>query len=829
MFKMKHLLVCSILCAVQFLNGQSPQAVGSADILFNLQKLGQGGSVLYIAAHPDDENTRLLTYLSKELKIRVSYMSLTRGEGGQNLVGSEQGPALGLIRTQELLAARRVDGAEQYFSRAADFGYSKTPEETFSFWNKDSVLSDVVFVIRKLRPDVIICRFPTNGDGGHGHHTASAILAIEAFHAAADPKRFPAQLATYPAWQTKRIFWNSFNFQGIAQAKPGQYTLDVGGFNPLTGKSYGETAAESRSMHKSQGFGSIKQRGSALEFFNRLEGDSAGADIFSGIDLTLAKHKEFSHVSQLISKSVKEFDPIDPSRSLKRLSEIYKALLEIKTDNPQIRDIKEKKLRECTDLITSCAGLWVEALSAKPYATPGSMVTVQLMLVNRGPANVRVTGTNGTKGKDGEIDLTRNQNFTVNISNQVSVDAPLSKPFWLDGQNVSQINRFNASPYSGSAAFVPPMEINCDLLIEGTTVQIKRQVMFKKGDPVKGEIYEPLYIVAPVNISLDEKIYMFASGERKKITVKVTALADSVSGRVEFEVPQGWKVEAGQEPRFSLTTPGAEYTTDIYLQSTNETGGEINAIARVGERKYRDHIRWINYDHIPKQLLPENASSHLMQLNLGRGVTRVGYIEGAGDEVADCLKAAGYEVTLINEDMITPLELKKYEAVVTGIRAFNVNEKLYNKMKHLLTYVEGGGNLIVQYNTNSRVGPLNFVPGPYPFTISRQRTTDENAPVQWTDKKHPAMLHPNLITEKDLQGWVQERGIYYAEKADSRYEDLLRMKDPGEDYVGGSLITTRYGKGNYVYTGICFFRQLPAAVPGAYRIFANLLALPGEK
>jgi LmbE family N-acetylglucosaminyl deacetylase len=317
---MKQLISISLLCLAVFSKGQSPTAQSAADILFNIEKLGQGGSVLYIAAHPDDENTRLLTYMSKELKIRVSYLSLTRGEGGQNLVGSEQGPALGLIRTQELLAARRTDGAEQYFSRAADFGYSKTPEETFRFWNKDSVLSDVVFVIRKLRPDVIICRFPTTGEGGHGHHTASAILATEAFHAAADPKRFPAQLGIYPTWQAKSIYWNTFNFQGIAQPKPGQYTLDVGGFNALAGKSYGETAAESRSMHKSQGFGSVKQRGSALEFFARLEGDSAGTNIFSGIDLSLAKHKEFSNVAQLITKCIKEFDPLAPSASLKRIS-----------------------------------------------------------------------------------------------------------------------------------------------------------------------------------------------------------------------------------------------------------------------------------------------------------------------------------------------------------------------------------------------------------------------------------------------------------------------------------------------------------------------------
>ncbi len=358
---MKRIFLLSI-CLISQLYAQN-----SAEILQSLKKLNTVGSVLYIAAHPDDENTRLLAYLAKERNLRTGYLSLTRGDGGQNLIGKEQGEALGLIRTQELLAARRIDGAEQFFTRANDFGFSKNPEETFSIWNKDSILADVVLAIRKFKPDVIICRFPTTGEGGHGHHTASAILALEAFDAAADAKRFPEQLAYTQVWQAKRIFWNTFNFGTTNTTAPDQLKIDVGVFNPLLGKSYGEIAAESRSMHKSQGFGSAKSRGESIEYFKLLKGDSAKKDLFDGINQTWTRFAETASLQKMIDSCIANFNPQKPENSVNNLIRIYK---KINSLNDSITDVdywKYKKLIECKEIILACTGLWMEAIADNSY------------------------------------------------------------------------------------------------------------------------------------------------------------------------------------------------------------------------------------------------------------------------------------------------------------------------------------------------------------------------------------------------------------------------------------------------------------------------------
>jgi LmbE family N-acetylglucosaminyl deacetylase len=317
-----------------FAQNSAPATAG--EILLGLQKLNTTGAVLYIAAHPDDENTRLLAWLANERKLRTGYLSLTRGDGGQNLIGKEQGEMLGLLRTQELLAARRTDGAEQFFTRANDFGFSKNPDETFSIWDRDSVLADVVWTIRKFRPDVIICRFPTTGEGGHGHHTGSAILASEAFEAAGDPKRFPHQLAYVSTWQPKRLFWNTFNFGTTNTTSPDQLKVDAGVYNSLLGKSYGEIAAESRSFHKSQGFGTAKSRGEALEYFKQLKGDSVKSDLFEGIDQSWSRMPQAAKIGRLTAAAVKSFRPLNPEASVPQLVTIYKTLSAINSDDAAV-------------------------------------------------------------------------------------------------------------------------------------------------------------------------------------------------------------------------------------------------------------------------------------------------------------------------------------------------------------------------------------------------------------------------------------------------------------------------------------------------------------
>src|SRR6201993_720243 len=334
---MRNIVLLFLFVSISLLHAHAQQEWNASEILQNIEKLNVCGSVLYIAAHPDDENTRLLAYLSKERKLRTGYLSCTRGDGGQNLIGKEQGEMLGLVRTQELLAARRIDGAEQFFTRANDFGFSKNPKETFSIWNKDSILADVVLAIRKFKPDVIICRFPTTGEGGHGHHTASAILALEAFDAAADPTKFPEQLAYTQTWQAKRIFWNTFNFGGTNTTAPDQLKIDVGVFNPLLGKSYGEIAADSRSMHKSQGFGSAKVRGESIEYFKQLKGDKANTDLFESINQTWARFTATASLQKTIDDGIKKYNPQLPEKIVADLVAIYKELKQLDESDANIK------------------------------------------------------------------------------------------------------------------------------------------------------------------------------------------------------------------------------------------------------------------------------------------------------------------------------------------------------------------------------------------------------------------------------------------------------------------------------------------------------------
>jgi LmbE family N-acetylglucosaminyl deacetylase len=825
---MRPFLLSILLAIYLAARPQAPYTRTSAEILQDLHKLRVAGTVLYIAAHPDDENTRLLSYLSREKKLQVAYLSLTRGEGGQNLIGNEQGPALGILRTQELLAARRIDGALQYFTRAADFGYSKTPEETFQKWNRDSVLSDIVLVIRKLRPDVIICRFPTTGEGGHGHHTASAILALEAFDAAADKNRFPGQLSSFAAWQSRRIFWNTFNFGGNNTTGPGQFIVDVGGYNPLLGKSYGEIAAESRTMHKSQGFGSVKQRGSAREYFRLMKGDSADTDLLGGIDLSLSHAGDFAPAAKLIEQCISGFDASGPQKSLPLLAQLRSALLAVNSPDPEVQHWKKIRLSEVESLMLDCAGVWLEAGSSRPFGFAGRETRVDVSVLSRAEADVTLSAVVvANQRHDAGQRLQAQTVFTAQYAVSTTSAQAMGGPFWTS-QNGQHISTFNASGLAGNMAYPPHLMATFDMEIQGQSISYTRPVQYKKGDPVKGEVYAPYYVLPPADISFSEKVYLFTKGEKKRIRVVVRAFADSVSGHVSLGGTKGWHV-APYDSNFRITHAGGEHTIDLAVESEGEKKGALTAEVVVAGQHFDQTMRWVDYDHIPKQLFTTPAAAVAVMPDFKKGISRVGYINGAGDEVVSSLRQMGYQVDILAPEQLDLRTLRQYQAIVTGIRAFNVNEQLHEKMPVILSYVKEGGNLVVQYNTNSRVGPIKFSPGPYPFTISRQRTTDELAEVKFQVPEHAALNYPNKIVADDFNEWVQERGIYYAEKPDPQYAKLFSMKDPGEGLQDGSTIVASYGKGHYVYTGLAFFRQLPAGVPGAYRLFANLLSIPNSK
>ncbi len=824
---------------------QAPRSYTSSEVLLQLKKLNTVGSVLYIAAHPDDENTRLLAYLANEKCLRSGYLSLTRGDGGQNLIGSEQGVELGIIRTQELLAARRIDGAEQFFTRAYDFGYSKTPKETFEKWNHDSVLGDVVWVIRNFRPDIIITRFATDGSGGHGHHTASAILAEEAFDAAGDPKRFPEQLKYVDVWQPRRLFYNSaarfFNPNADISKL---IKLDVGGYNPLLGKSYGEIAAESRSMHRSQGFGSAKQRGESFEYFKPIKGDTANLkDIFDGIDFSWNRVKGSGKVGEMITKIVKDYKVENPENSMNDIGKTFKYTLdEFRKKNYWSSIDLETKLYA---LSSKCSGIFIEVVCNTFNYCHSDSVELIINIVNRSHRQIKILHVDLPEienhyigDKSGYISIPDtfiqpNKMITTKVRFKSKNEGKIGNLFWLEKNIKSNLFSYDTKMKQEYTYQNPSLKNGLFSILclrnnkedEAYTIEVPTNIQYKWVDPSRGELYRPLVITPPVMINLEEKSMVFADEKEKVIKIIVKAGKDNVQTKVKLELPQGWKSEPS-EINSQLSKKGEEQIIQFKITPpVNSNAGIMKVTAIVDGIEYSKSIKEIKYDHIPIQTWFPDAEVKLVRLDIVKKLKRIGYIPGAGDEVIPCLTQLGYEVITLTDDMIGKENLSQFDAIITGVRAYNVNDKLPSFKQKLMDYVSNGGNLIVQYNTNNFISQLSGNFGPYPFKVSRDRVTDENAKVNFELPNHPVLNTPNKITDKDFEGWIQERCIYTASDTIGNYEMPLSMSDAGEKPNKGSLIIAKHGKGNFIYTGLVFFRELPAGVPGAYRLFVNLIEL----
>lgn len=829
----KHIMIkqLSFILAISLgpnLIAQTSPELNSAEILLGIKKLNTVGSVLYIAAHPDDENTRLLGYLAKEKNFRTGYLSLTRGDGGQNLIGKEQGESLGLIRTQELLAARRTDGAEQFFTRANDFGFSKNPEETFTIWNKDSILKDVVLAIRRFKPDIIICRFPTTGEGGHGHHTASAILAMEAFDLAADPTKFPEQLDVVQVWKTKRIFWNTFNFGGNNTTSEDQLKLDVGTYNPLLGISYGEVAANSRSMHKSQGFGSAKQRGESIEYFKFLKGEPAEKDIFEGVNTSWKRLPVSADIENLLSACIANFNPQHPELSLPALENVFTKLQQLDEKDPNVRYWKKLKLEACQELILQCAGLWMESTVSDYSAVPGSEITISNQIIARNTGNVTLKSLTllGQTDKTSGLQLSKNKLETIERKETLSKTTGYSTPYWLAEPHTVGMYTVNNTALIGTPENRAAKSVVYHLTLDGIDFYVERGLVFKSTDPVKGEVYRPFEILPPVTINITDQVFVFSAMTPKEISFTVKANQAKVRGTVKVTVPAGWKIEI-KNPEVNLEKKGDEQIVKAILTpEKNGKDGQLHVSVLIDGSEYTKSITRIEYDHIPYQFFLSDAEAKIVFLDLKKTKNKIAYIPGAGDNVVACLTQIGYDVTVLTDELLAKEDLSTYASIVTGIRAYNTNDRMPVYYDKLMNYVQQGGNLIVQYNTNNRIAPMETKIGPFPFTISRDRVTVDNAAVEFTNPKHPVLNTPNIITQKDFEGWVQERGIYFATEMDPHYETVFSMHDPNEKPSTGSLIIAKHGKGNFVYTGLVFFRELPAGIPGAYRLFVNLLSLP---
>ena len=813
----------------------SPAELDSAQIQLALRKLGVVGSVLYIGAHPDDENTNLLAYLANDVLVRAAYLSLTRGDGGQNLIGAEQGSELGVIRTQELLAARKIDGAEQFFTRARDFGYSKTAEETLRIWGKDAVLADVVWVIRRFRPDIIITRFSPELTDTHGHHTASAQLAVEAFRAAADPARFPEQLkAGVQPWQAQRLFWNRSTWNLKPDEDMSSFLrLDVGQYNPLLGLSYGEMAADSRSMHKSQGFGVARTRGPIVEYFKIMDqapgSPRVASKVLGGIDFSWSRIKGSDAVARLALRAEREFVPAAPYKTIPALLQLNKALDAI--HDVSWRETKQAQVRE---LILVCAGLFVEATAADFRAVPGGTVEVTATAINRSPAKftvleIRFPGSETATSKSALASL------EVKRTIRVPDTTALTTPYWLIAPPKPGLFHVEDPVLLGMPEAPPPLAAEFVLAAGTSTLTVRRPITFKWTDPVAGERYRPLEITPPVLIRPVSTVSIFPNGEPRTLGVRLTAAAPSISGTVRPEIPTGWSISP-TSAAFALAAKGDEKEILFRIQpgateKNRQARSVLHFVAEVDAKQFSLGQIRIEHDHIPIETILAKADVQLVTFPLARKGTRIGYIPGPGDEIPASLGQAGYLVTVISDPVLADAAASQsaaafanFDAVVTGVRAFNSRALLRAAQPALLAYVQAGGTLVVQYNTNNRLSPLTTPIGPFPLEIGHERVTDENAPIKFTSPAHSLLSFPNKIGDHDFDGWLQERGLYFASHWDARYQTVVSMSDPGEPALAGGILAAQYGKGTFIYTGLAFFRQLPAGVPGAFRLFANLLA-----
>ena len=806
-------------------DAQAPPSWSSADMYLAIRKLNVLGSVLYIAAHPDDENTRLISYFAKEKLFRTGYLSLTRGDGGQNLIGDEQGVELGLIRTQELLAARRIDGGEQFFTRAFDFGYSKNPQETFTKWDREKILSDVVWVIRKFQPDVIVTRFPTTGEGGHGHHTASAILANEAFAAAADPSRFPEQLAFVKPWQAKRICWNTFNFGSTNTTAADQFKFDVGGFNPLLGKSYGEIAAISRSNHKSQGFGSAASRGEALEYFKTTGGNPPADDLMNGVELGWSRVEGAGAITSMVDQLAASFDLLHPENSVKDLVRLYRSIKMLPESY-----WRTQKLKETVQLIEQCSGLFLDASTNEQYAVKTDSVRVSISINNRLGVNARLRKISvGNYDTSMDQNLAKNKNLQLSRNLYVSEDLPNTQPYWLREKMEPGYFIVNDQQKIGQADVDPAMESVILITIEGEDLILRKPVRYKFTDPVKGEIYWPLVIVPAITFKDFDAIYF--KGENKG-AVEVSLRANKKTMVASpLVMSQMFDTRKDTIPRLfgGFTLAKGQYFS-AQIEDQELLAGKIYQLNTVPDYNEPGAIlRTVNHDHIPSINYFKQALLSVKKIDVKIFNKKIGYIVGAGDKVPEALEHMGYDVTLLTEKELAKNGLDKYDAIITGVRTYNTNDWMNKYYDKLMKYVQEGGNLIVQYNTSNQIGPVRARIGPYDFNITRNRITDENAVVRILKPEHPVFNFPNKINGDDFNGWIQERSIYHAQDTSGKYEKLISMADPGEKEDDGALIVTKYGKGWFTYTGLVFFRELPAGIPGAYRLLANIIALNKKK
>jgi LmbE family N-acetylglucosaminyl deacetylase len=825
---------------------QQPPA--SSPIALELRRFRVFATVLHVGAHPDDENTQLIAYLAGGRAYRAAYLSVTRGDGGQNLLGPELGEKLGVARTQELLAARRIDGGQQFFTRALDYGFSKDVREALSTWDYQQVLSDVVRVIRTFRPDVIVTRFSAQAGGTHGHHTASAVLAVEAFKLAGDPKAFPEQLRDLTVWQPKRILMNSgaTGRGGNAAA----LRMDVGGNDAISGESFASIARRSRAQHKTQGFGNAgggfgggtaggdpigggrAGRGGppgatvpAMEGFTLLDGEPATTDIMDGIDTTWNRVSGGAEIARMADAALASFDGANPAASVPELLALRVKVAAVPTD-PVVAD--KRKLLD--HIIAECVGLAVGTEIPQAEVVPSESMRLKHTAVVRSSVPVRWIGwrypslslrtTQGTP-----VLLRRNEPLSITDTRTLPANTPLTQPYWLREDGTPGMFRVDDATLIGGPENPPSFPIDEVFEIDG-------QLLAIPDEPVQitnaggREVVRRLDVISPAPMHFTTDVALFAPGSTHPVSVELVASRADVAGSVQVNAPPNWTVTPATQS-FRIAAVGGKMTVSFTVRAPAQKGSAtLTASATIGTARYSTQRVEINYDHIPFQLLQPKARMKAVALEVVARGKNIGYVPGAGDDIVAALQQLGYAVTTVTAKDATPERLRGLDAIVMGIRAFNVRTDLDTLMPALFAYAEQGGTVIEQYSQSGNLKSRNFAPYPLQVNTAGDRVTDENAPVTFLAPDHPALNKPNKITSADFDGWVQERGTYFPNQWDEHFKPILSMKDVSDPKpFEGSLLIAQYGKGYFVYTGLTFFRQLPAGVPGAYRLFANLISL----
>ena len=827
----KILYTLILLFLFSFSYAQKPKTPSSSEIYESIQKLNFLGSVLYIAAHPDDENTRLISYMSNHVKARTAYLSLTRGDGGQNLIGTEIRELLGVIRTQELLAARRIDGGEQLFTRANDFGYSKHPDETLDIWDKETVLSDVVIAIRKFKPDIIINRFDHRTPGStHGHHTSSAMLSFEAFDLANSPSAYSNQLKQASLWQPKRLFFNTgWWFYGSQENfekadKSNLIHFDIGVYYPLKGLSNNEVASLASSQHLCQGFGRLSQRGSQNEYIEFLKGDplTDNENIFAGIDTSWNRIKGGKAIGDVLYTIENNFNFKNPSEHISQLIEAYKLLQNIEDEHWKVQKTKELKA-----IIEMCAGLYLEASAETNWATQNESINLSIEALNRSNTTVSLVSFNHTGGINISKNILLKNNVKFSFKEVMKIDSTVlpTTPYWLTEKG--SLGMYKADEkYIGLPETPRIFSVDFNLLINNVPITFTKHIIQRFSKPDKGELYRPFEVIPEVSAKIAEKVFIFENDTQRDITVIVKAGRDNLEGYVELCHPNDWNVYP-EKQKINITHKGEEQALVFtIIPPKNQSEGYMSPIVHINDKDYTKELIEIDYEHIPFQTVLLPSESKVVRLDIKKKGENIGYIAGAGDVVPESLKQIGYHVLTIKPEDINPETLSRFDAIVVGIRAYNTVEALQFKQQALFDFVAKGGNMIVQYNTNRRLKTDQLAP--YHLKLSRDRVTDENAEVRFLNPQHELLNYPNKITQQDFIGWTQERGLYFPNEWSKEFTPILSMNDKNETPKDGSLLVAKHGKGHYIYTGLSFFREFPEGVSGAYRLFANMLSIGKE-